>query len=210
MEEDLKLPEFLNSQEKYNKLICETNTLKKFEDIYIKLLSDEELEMSSILELMKIIERDVILVNQLTEATGVVEMTETFLRYMMMKKSETKKKEVKNPKPPKKIAKDKMNNYKNFQNKILKNTTTTTTKVFLKKEPGNVTANKIKKLNLYIPSWIMMLMFPFQDLEVKWTIVYSVCLCLWLDETIVNPPIGSCHLILWWTLWLVIGTCYMT
>ena len=114
MEEDLKLPEFLNSQEKYNKLIRETNTLKKFEDIYIKLLSDEELEMSSILELMKIIERDVILVNQLTKATAVVEMTETFLRYMMMKESETKKKEVKNPKPLKKIAKDKMNNYKKF------------------------------------------------------------------------------------------------
>ena len=110
MEEDLKLPEFLNSQEKYNKLIRETNTLKKFEDIYMKLLSDEELEMSSILGLMKIIERDVILVNQLTKAAALVEMTETFLRYIMMKESETKKRKVKNPKPLKKIAKDKMNN----------------------------------------------------------------------------------------------------
>ena len=56
MAEELKLPKFLNSQEKYNKLICETNTLKKFEDIYMKLLSDEDLEMDSILGLMKIIE----------------------------------------------------------------------------------------------------------------------------------------------------------
>ena len=63
---------------------------------------------------MKIIERDVILVNQLTEATALVEMTETFLRYIIMKESETKKKEVKNPKPLKKIAKDIMNNYKKF------------------------------------------------------------------------------------------------
>ena len=100
MAEELKLPKFLSSQEKYNKLIRETNTLKKFEDIYMKLLSDEDLEMDSILGLMKIIERDVILVNELNEATALMEMTETFIKYMMMKEEE-KKKEVKNPKPKK-------------------------------------------------------------------------------------------------------------
>ena len=109
-EEELKLPKFLSSQEKYNKLIRETNTLKKFEDIYIKLLSDEDLEMDSILGLMKIIERDVILVNELNEATALMEMTETFIKYMMMKEEE-KKKEVKNPKP-KKWVRDKINNNK--------------------------------------------------------------------------------------------------
>ena len=108
MAEELKLPKFLSSQEKYNKLIRETNTLKKFEDIYIKLLSDEDLEMDSILGLMKIIERDVILVNKLNEATALMEMTETFIKYMMMKEEE-KKKEVKNPKP-KKWVRDKINN----------------------------------------------------------------------------------------------------
>ena len=111
MAEELKLPKFLSSQEKYNKLIRETNTLKKFEDIYMKLLSDEDLEMDSILELMKIIERDVILVNELNEATALMEMTETFIKYMMMKEEE-KKKEVKNPKP-KKWVRDKINNNNN-------------------------------------------------------------------------------------------------
>ena len=91
MAEELKLPKFLSSQEKYNKLIRETNTLKKFEDIYMKLLSDEDLEMDSILGLMKIIERDVILVNELNEATALMEMTETFIKYMMMKEEEKKK-----------------------------------------------------------------------------------------------------------------------
>ena len=112
--EDLKLPEFLSSQEKYNKLICETNTLEKFEDIYMKLLDDGELEMSSILALMKIIERDVILVNELTEATALMEMTETFIRYSIMRESETKKKkkEVKHPKTLKKLGKDRMNSKK--------------------------------------------------------------------------------------------------
>ena len=110
MAEELKLPKFLSSQEKYNKLIRETNTLKKFEDIYMKLLSDEDLEMDSILGLMKIIERDVILVNELNEATALMEMTETFIKYMMMKEEE-KKKEVKNPKL-KKWVRDKINNNK--------------------------------------------------------------------------------------------------
>ena len=111
MAEELKLPKFLSSQEKYNKLIRETNTLKKFEDIYMKLLSDKDLEMDSILGLMKIIERDVILVNKLNEATALMEMTETFIKYMMMKEEE-KKKEVKNPKP-KKWVRDKINNNNN-------------------------------------------------------------------------------------------------
>ena len=110
MVEELKLPKFLSSQEKYNKLIRETNTLKKFEDIYMKLLSDEDLEMDSILGLMKIIEWDVILVNELNEATALMEMTETLIKYMMMKEEE-KKKEVKNPKP-KKWVRDKINNNK--------------------------------------------------------------------------------------------------
>ena len=111
MAEDLQLPEFLNSQEKYNKLIHETNTVKKFEDIFMKLLSDEELEMLRILGLMKIIECDLILVNQLNEVTALMEMTETFLKYMMIREEE-KKKEVKTPKPLKKIVRDKMNNKK--------------------------------------------------------------------------------------------------
>ena len=119
-EEELKLPKFLSSQEKYNKLIRETNTLKKFEDIYIKLLSDEDLEMDSILGLMKIIERDVILVNELNEATALMEMTETFIKYMMMKEEE-KKKEVKNPKP-KKWVRDKINNNNNNSKKCPKQT----------------------------------------------------------------------------------------
>ena len=77
----------------------------------MKLLSDEDLEMDSILGLMKIIERDVILVNELNEATALMEMTETFIKYMMMKEEE-KKKEVKNPKP-KKWVRDKINNNNN-------------------------------------------------------------------------------------------------
>ena len=83
--EGINLPEFLNTEEKYNKLIHEIDTLDKFEEVYLKLLSDDNLEMSAILTLMKIIERDVILVNKLTEPSTLIEMTESFIRYMMLK-----------------------------------------------------------------------------------------------------------------------------
>ena len=90
----IKLPEFLNTEEKYNKLIRGIDTLQKFEELFLEILSDDELEMSSILTLMKVIERDVILVNKLTEATTLLEMTESFLRYMMMKDIESNKKKT--------------------------------------------------------------------------------------------------------------------
>ena len=81
------LPDFLNTEEKYNKLIHEVNSLHKFEQIFLKLLSNDTLELPTILSLMKVIEHDVILVNKLTEVSALMEMTESFLRYMVMKES---------------------------------------------------------------------------------------------------------------------------
>ena len=83
----INFPEFINTEEKYNKLIHEVNTLPKFEEIFLKLLSDDNLEMSTILVLIKLIECDVILVNNLIEASNLMEMTESFIRYIMLKDS---------------------------------------------------------------------------------------------------------------------------
>ena len=88
----INLPEFLNTEEKYNKMIHEVDTLQKFEQVFLKLLSDEKLEMSSIMTLMKIIERDVILVNKLTEASSLMEVTESFIRYITLKEPGSPKK----------------------------------------------------------------------------------------------------------------------
>ena len=82
--DQINLPEFMNTEEKYNKMIHEIDSLNKFEKIFLKLLDDESLEMSSIMTIMKVIERDVILVNKLTEVSTLMEMTESFIRYMML------------------------------------------------------------------------------------------------------------------------------
>ena len=113
----INLPEFLNTEEKYNKMIHDVDTLYKFEEIFLKLLSDEKLDMSSIMTLMKIIERDVILVNKLTEASSLIEMTESFIRYITLKdpaspkntndqNKQTKKDTSKKPKKATKREKD--------------------------------------------------------------------------------------------------------
>ena len=104
--DEIMLPEFLNTEEKYNKMIHEVNTLHKFEEIFVKLLSDETLDMSNILTLMKMIERDVILVNNLKEASSLIEMTETFIKYIIVKEKDKNQEQPKKTKKPIKVVKD--------------------------------------------------------------------------------------------------------
>ena len=87
------LPEFLNTEEKYNNKIHETDTIEKFEGLFLKLLSDDSLDLSNIIALMKVIERDVILVNKVYEASDLMNMTESFLQYMMVKMTDKKQTE---------------------------------------------------------------------------------------------------------------------
>ena len=91
--EEIKLPEIMSTEDRYNKLIHEMNTLRKFEALYMKMLSDETLDMAEIFTLMKIIERDVLLVHKLTDASALMDMTEMFIKYMIIKDDERSKKE---------------------------------------------------------------------------------------------------------------------
>ena len=103
-------------------MIHEVYTLHKFEEIFLKLLDNDTLDMSSILTLMKVIEHDVILVNKLSEAMALMEMTESFIRYMMMKDSGSPKNhdekmqevQARKPKSLKKIAKESLKKPKKF------------------------------------------------------------------------------------------------
>ena len=110
--EEIPLPKMMNNEEKYNKLIHETNTLQKFEKLYMQMLSDDYLDMSEIFTLMKIIERDVILVHKIPEVSALMDMTETFIKYMIIKDDERSKKEEEktseeeNMKKKKKFVKD--------------------------------------------------------------------------------------------------------
>ena len=93
--EHLKLPSYLNTLEKYNEMIRTTDTVKKYEDVFYNLLGDESLPLLDILTLMRCIERDVILVHGINDVTHLLELTESFIRYMISMSEETDKNNTK-------------------------------------------------------------------------------------------------------------------
>ena len=80
--ESIKLPEFLNTSEKYE-MVRKTDTVKKYEEVFYELLGDESLPLLDILTLMKCIERDVILLHGINDVTHILELSESFIRYMI-------------------------------------------------------------------------------------------------------------------------------
>ena len=93
--EHLKLPSYLNTLEKYNEMIRATDTVKKYEEVFYKLLGDESLPLLDILTLMRCIERDVILVHGINDVTHLLELTESFIRYMISMSEESDKNNAK-------------------------------------------------------------------------------------------------------------------
>ena len=89
--EHLKLPSYLNTLEKYNEMIHATDTVKKYEEVFYKLLEDESLPLLDILTLMRCIECDVILVHGINDVTHLLELTESFIRYMITMSEESDK-----------------------------------------------------------------------------------------------------------------------
>ena len=93
--EHLKLPVFLNTLEKYNEMIRTTDTVKKYEEVFYKLLGDESLPLLDILTLMRCIECDVILVHGINDVRHLLELTESFIRYMISMSEEIDKNNTK-------------------------------------------------------------------------------------------------------------------
>ena len=89
--EHLKLPTYLNTMEKYNEMIYTTDTVKKYEEVFYTLLEDESLPLLDILTLMRCIERDVILVHGIKEVGYLLELTESFIKYMISMSAENDK-----------------------------------------------------------------------------------------------------------------------
>ena len=88
--EHLKLPSYLNTLEKYNEMIRATDTVKKYEEVFYN-----SLPLLDILNLMRCIERDVILVHGINDITHLLELTESFIRYMISMSEETDKNNTK-------------------------------------------------------------------------------------------------------------------
>ena len=81
--EKIQVPDFLNTIEKYNKVVRKTNTIKKYEDIFYALLEDKNIPLVDLLKIMYNLERDVILVHGISEVKHLMEMAESLIRYMI-------------------------------------------------------------------------------------------------------------------------------
>ena len=93
--EDLKLPVFLNTEEKYNELVRKTDKVKKYKEVFHKLLEDDTLSLMDVLTLMKCFERDVILVHGMKGVSYVLDLTESIIRYMIQMTEEESKSNTK-------------------------------------------------------------------------------------------------------------------
>ena len=93
--EHLKLPSYLNTLEKYNEMIRATDTVKKYEEVFYNLLGDESLPLLDILTLMRCIERNVILVHGINDVIHLLELTESFIKYMISMSEESDKNNTK-------------------------------------------------------------------------------------------------------------------
>ena len=81
--EKIQVPDFLNTIEKYNKVVHETNAIKKYEDIFYALLEDKNIPLVDLLKIMYNLERDVILVHGISEVKHLMEMAESLIQYMI-------------------------------------------------------------------------------------------------------------------------------
>ena len=93
--EQFKLPVFLNTEEKYNELVRKTDTVKKYEEVFYKLLEDDTLSLMDVLTLMKCFERDVILVHGIKGVSYMLDLTESIIRYMIQMTEEESKSNMK-------------------------------------------------------------------------------------------------------------------
>ena len=81
--EKINVPEFLNTIDKYRKVVRESNTMKKYEDIFYLLLEDSNIPLVDMLKIMYNLERDVILVHGISEVKHLMEMAESLIRYLI-------------------------------------------------------------------------------------------------------------------------------
>ena len=82
------MPEFLKTSEKWNKCICETNSITKFEDIFISLVEDEEIPMIDVLNIAKALEIDIEKYYKNEDLKSVLDIAEVIIHFLSIARKE--------------------------------------------------------------------------------------------------------------------------
>lgn len=77
------LPEFLNTRDKYNECIRNTDTSAKFDEVFLKLLNDDSLTFSDVMNIISSVEKDVILVHNNEEIAAAMPLLDYLIRYFV-------------------------------------------------------------------------------------------------------------------------------
>ena len=78
-----KIPSFLNTEDKWNECVRNTDAIDKFENIFYKLLEDDDMYAVDILRIMKKLERYIVLVHESKDIYCVLDVVDLTLRYLI-------------------------------------------------------------------------------------------------------------------------------
>ena len=81
--EPIRLPEFLNTEEKWCKLVQSTTSVDQFEEIFHKLLEDESVPTLDVLRIMRKLERDIYMVHGNKDIYCVMDVVDSIVWYMI-------------------------------------------------------------------------------------------------------------------------------
>ena len=81
--EPIHLPEFLNTEEKWCKLVQSTTSVDQFEEIFHKLLEDESVPTLDVLRIMRKLERDIYMVHGNKDIYCVMDVVDSIVWYMI-------------------------------------------------------------------------------------------------------------------------------
>ena len=81
--EPICLPEFLNTEEKWCKLVQSTTSVDQFEEIFHKLLGDESVPTLDVLRIMRKLERDIYMVHGNKDIYCVMDVVDSIVWYMI-------------------------------------------------------------------------------------------------------------------------------
>ena len=84
----MKIPEFLNTPEKWTKCVHETNSVIKFEELFTTLLEDDNITMIDVLKITKALEIDIVKYHKNEDIKSVLDIAEAIIRFMSIARKE--------------------------------------------------------------------------------------------------------------------------
>lgn len=82
------MPEFLNTQEKYDEVLQKTDSVMKFEEVALKILADERIDALDFYAILKALGDTLDLVHEKSGIKIMVDIVESTVKYLYFSKKE--------------------------------------------------------------------------------------------------------------------------